>query len=473
MQLYLAGTNPLYWQQISELPEGIYNRGNNQTSSATIDQLFTAFVDLPLGTLLDIYMSVDGGNLRKMATAAIIDNTGFLYARFPIPFSRSLDTIEFTIKENGPNFSPKDKTVASEGFSSGHIAYMFEVQAKAAYQALIDATQLEQNLTILGVEDQLLGSKFGTFTGLSRRADQPVKQYRLQTACLWNAFQFSGTEKGVADAIGCVIGDFDGTLSQISITPSRAVRLNQVFDFPQFGPTGIIPGFFTDGATGTRWDGDLPHFYIPDIGPSGRDFYVDANTDDPDIPTLAVLGPFPGEQTEDKWDVDTVRVFTIPSTNALGNESIVEISSTIALGMPEEAAVATVTAEDVLRRNPPVTTPPTLVWGTDNPDFLANGYVASTVNVTSCIIDGLQKTDEVDLPKEDTDFTVTHLDGKIVWGDPATGKVPDTGTVYTTNYKFRLDRQLKIVLSKIKPAHRSIVILFSRVVSGLPRAVEI
>jgi len=469
MQLYLSGTNPLYWQQISELPDGVYNKGNNQTSSATVNQLFTAFVDLPVGTLLDIYMSIDGGNLRKMTTTSVVDNTGFLYARFPIPHSRSLDTIEITIKENGPNFSPKDRTVASEVFSSGHISYMFEVQAKASHQSLVDATQLEQNLTILGVEDQILGSKFGTFTGLQRRADQSVKQYRLQTACLWNAFQFAATEKGVGDAIRCVIGDFDGDQTTIRVTPSRAIRLNQIFTFPQFGPSGVIPGFFEDGATGVRWDEDTPHFYIADIGASGRGFFENET----DLPTLVTLGPFPGEQTGDKWDVDTVRSFTIATTEAIGNESIVEITSTIALGIPEEAAVAIVSSEEVLRRNPPVTSPPTLGWGADNPDLVANAFVSFPINVTSCIVNGLKKTDEVDLPKEDVDFTVDRLNGKIIWNDPSGFIVPDVDTVYTVNYRFRLDKQLKTVLSKIKPVHKSIVIIFDRITSGLPRALEV
>lgn len=458
MQLYLPGINPLYWKQVSELPEGVYNKTNNQTSTATINQLFVAFVDLPMGTSLDVYMSIDGGNFQFITTANVADNTGFLYARFPIPYSRSMDTVEIILKEHGPNFSIADKTVASEVFSSGHIAYMFEIQDTASQQALIDAVQLEQNLTIEGIDGALLQNKFGVFTELTRRANQTINDYRSQTSCLWKAFQYAATNKGVMDAIRCVIGDFEGAAT-ITLTPTRQVLYNEIFALPQFGATGALPGFFVDNAStsGLRWDEDYPHFYIPDLGVSGTGFFIDGS----DIDTPSVLGPYPMQNTGNQWDSDTVQVFTIPSTNALGNEVMANIEI-FSVGIPEEYAISIVQSEEILRN------------GLNIPDTTANAYLVPPLDIKGYMVGGLWKTDVADLPQLNIDYTLDNLSGKINWKDPASGfKVPDTNTTYIITYQFRLDQALKSVVSKIKPAQKIITLEFSERVSGLPRTLEI
>ena len=472
MQIYFQGTNPLYWKQIEELPQGVYNRDTNQTTSALVNQLFTAFIGRDVGTTVAIYMSVNNGNPTRMATAKVVDETGFVYARFKIPHTQQLPQLDFHIKEFGPFFDFRDKTIASESFSSGNIAYMFEVQAKALEQPLIDSVQIEQNASIDGVEDSLLEPKFGTFTGLTRRSDQLMDTYRGQTSCLWNASQYAGTEKGVEMAVQCILGDFDGTQLNIVIVSSKSLIPNLIFTNDQFGPSGFFPpvaGYMPDHSPTTgyadweRRDNDKPHYYVPDLGPTGDGYFTDGDT----LPTLETLGDFPGVLDGSTFDYDTAQVLTIPSTNAIGSEVTVSLASAATLGIPEEVALANVASEQVLRRNP---ASGGLAYGATNPDYVANPYVAIAIRVTSCIIGGLEKILDSELPKEDVDFTVNRLLGKIIWNN--TAKIPDEGTAYTVSYKFRLDTQLRVAIRKVKPAFKKVLIVFSQISSGLPKSLE-
>jgi hypothetical protein len=453
MQLLLKGVNPLFWNQVSELSDGVYNKENNQASSATINQLLVAFVDLTMGTILDIWMSVDGGTPVKVTSAKILDTVGTLYAKFPIPYSKNMNNIEIQIAKQAGTFN-SNNVVSAEIFATSHIAYLFEIQSQTMGQILDGEQQLEQDITIEGVDEALLEEKFGQLTGLNRRTDQTSNQYRAQTACLWKAFQYSSMEKGIRDAISCLIGRVVG----VTVTPTKSVIPNLIFDAAQFDnryPSASFPNFIVDQTPPlTRNDVDSPHFYIPEIG-SEPDFHVDGDS----LATLDTLAPVEGTY----WDESNVQVLTVHTTEAVGSEVIAEMTSSTSIGLSEEAALANVLNESILRKGG---------TGSSNPDLLFNGYIASMVKVNSVIIGGLEKTLLTDLPQDGVDFIVDRKMGQIIW-DPFSIKIPDTNTVYGVTYDFRLDESLRIVINKIKPVQKKVVIVFSNMISDLPRALVI
>ena len=443
MQFYLSGVTPLFWKQVASQPKGIYNLGTQQTTSAAIKQLFVAFVSRPVGTLVDIYMSINNGNFNLVSQAKIIDNSGFLYSRFDIPYTRNLDGIEIMIRENATN-----AVLANESFSSSHIDFMFEIQAAAFSQTQDAIQQLEQDNSIDGVDDGLLYGKFGVYTGLNRRTNQSSDEYRDQTACLWKAFQHAGTEKGVGDAIACVVG----ASAVQSITPTYLSISNRIFVEPQIGPTANNPAFYTDQVVPVPMlDVDHPHSYIAQISAGFHTNGYDAHTT-----IINALSPLPiGSATA--FNEANVQVFAVNTPEAIANEVVVEVSTGgFFVG---EGTLSIVVGENVTR-----------LPGTYN-DELANGFVATTIVITSYYLTatGPLITATGSMPVEGIDFSADHLAGTITWSP--TGINPAAGTIYTANYSYRLDEAISIVIKKVKPAHKKVVVAFSDVTFNLPNAV--
>lgn len=451
MQFYLSGINPLFWKQVESQSRGVYNLSSQQSTSAAIDQVFVAFVQRPIGTLVDIYLAADNGSFAQVAQAKIVDESGFLYARFKIPYTNNLDNIEVMLKENGTN-----AILANEGFSTSHIDFMFEVQAQAALDAYNRSQQLEEDTSIAKVDDALLYGKYGIYTGLNRRTNQTAGEYRAQTSCLWNAFQYAGTEKGVADAIACVVGPYDSS----TISATRNATSNRIFVQPQMGPTANYPAFYTDVSVPVPlipYDVDgsptvHPHHYVP---ATTGEFYVDGDK----IPTMQTLGPLPAGSATG-FNATNVKTIILHSPNAVANEVTAELSVSSALNVPEQAAISVVLNESNHR-----------LAGTYE-DHLANTMIATEVVVVSCYLSptGTIVVNPLLLPKEGVDFSVAHETGVITWAP--SGIVPADGTVYVVDYSYRLDDAIRVVVKKVKPAHKKVVITFSNTVTTLPRSLE-
>ena len=457
MQFYLSGVNPLFWKQVEVQPRGIYNLTTQQTTSAAIDQLFVAFVQRPVGTLVDIYVAIDGGNFNPVGQAKIVDNSGFIYSRFSLPYTNNLDNIEVMIRENGTN-----AVLANEGFSSSHIDFMYEVQGAAFLDAYTRIQQFEEDGSIVGVDETLLHGKYGVFTGLTRRTNQSANEYRAQTACLWRAFQYAGTEKGLNDAIECIVGSTD---SRIDITPTRETIGNEIFVQPQIGPTGPLstdPSFYTDQSVPVPLialdHADVPptatihpHYYAP--GVTGE-FNVDTS-----VPSnrLSILAPLPtGSATA--FNADNVSVFALHSPEAIANEVVVEVQAVTGLDTFIQGGQSAVTGEGVIR-----------LVGVDN-DQLANGLVTTTVRVTSYYTSPTGSIIVTPPPVEGTDFVVDHLTGTITWA--TTGIRPVDNRMYTVDYSYRLDDAISIVVKQVKPAHKKVLIGFGVSTFNLPPTVE-
>lgn len=437
MQLYLSGITPLFWKQIESQPTGLYNLNNFQASSAPIDQNFVTFIDKPIGTRVGIYM-----NGALQSKAIVVDASGFIYAKFPLPYTENQDSIDIEIREETSGL-----VIQAENFATSHIAFMFEIQADLFNQRLAEVTKLEQNVSIAGVDTSLLEKKFGVFTGLTQRSEQTSAEYRTQTACLWRSYLFASMEEGIIESLKCLLG---ASIS-ITLSPTKEEILNRIFDLPQFGD---LNDDVFDGITLDRKDIDIPHFYMAEIDEGFRTEYTTGNTPphNEGTPLNTILNPDTDQlviDTGETWDATIAQPIGIKTIQAHGNEVIVEIGST------EADAGAVVTGELVQKRS-------------IGDDQLANINILPTI-IVSGAVDGSGNLLSPQ-PLEATDFTVTRETGTIVWG---VGQIPTDGTTYTVGYTYRLDESIRIIIQKIKPAHRSIVVIFQNVTSGLPPAIEV
>lgn len=432
MQIYAAGVDHLFWQQVANLPAGLHNRESNQAPAVPTEQLFTSFVDRPAGTTLGLYM-----NSIKLQDVIVVDDTGFVYARIVLPHTHNESTIELQLRDG-------TVPVESSSFATSNIAFLFAVRADVLTKNMEDAVQLEEDNSIAGVEDSLLEDKYGVFTGLSRRNNQSLTEYRGQTQCLWTSFRFAGTVKGLVDSLKCLLGDIT-----IVLEPTRDVIGNLIFDKDQYVPKsngagGDVftpnPGFWDNAGNRKvkRFDTDTPHYYVADLSPDFRTSYAPGGD-----PTSIILNGGP-DNTPDGWSPDHVRSMTIRTLEAIGNEIFVNIE--------ESDAIRNVVGEQVVRR------------GDTNDDILSNGDIAGPIIVTDAT------TPSTLMPVDGVDFTVDLESGTITWlGTP---QQPTTATLYSVNYPFRLDDEIVIVVKQIKPVQRSVVILFLNQTSGLPKAIE-
>ena len=454
MQIYLSGTTPIFWKQVESLPIGVYNKENDQTSSALIPQTLVAFVNKPTGTILSVLI-----NGSKVGEAKVVDSTGFAYAKLVLPYTKGQDSIDIQLRDTAGTI------IASEAFSTSNIDFIFEIQSSSykgidgfthgTEQTFEDAQQISEDNSIQGVDSAILENKFGVFTGLRRRGDQTVNTYRTQTACLWKAYQFAGTQKGLSDAIACVLG-IAASSTDIVVTPTKSVRANLIFDAPQFD--------FTDHFTPTSpplplVDPDHPHYYV---AIKSADFRLAYTTLDP--APIDIIDP--SVDPSDQFSTDNVRSFTIHTAQAIGNENLVELVPTTAIGLPEDIAAIDIIGESILCRTSNTDTQP---FRNANPDKLANEFIASQVKITEAVIGGTTVISLASLPAQTTDFTVDILAGEITW--LGTAKQPDRNTLYKADYSFRLDKALQTVIKKVKPAARKVVVVFSNVTSGLPQSV--
>jgi hypothetical protein len=438
MQILGLGINPAFWMLVNAQPTGVYNKGIQQAPSAAIPQRLVAFVDLPIGTGVTFWIN---GQLK--ASGQVIDNTGLVFADLVFPYTRNIDTIEIQIRDSN------NKILLQESFATSHIALFLSVQAQVFQPLLDNVIQLDQGTTIAGVGNDILEGKYGIYTGLTRRAEQTIDAYRAQTACLWQAFQYASMEKGLVDAIKCVLG---ATVT-VTLEHSRDIVTNRVFDQIQFKGAGQ----FGEGTPPLpRLDPDSPHYYIADMPAAFRTEFPPGGS------PIDVLGPFPGTPGDD-YDSDTVRSFTIHTTEAVGHEVVVR-------DINESDAIVAITEEQITRRTSTIA-PEGDSDGTDS-DIMANAFIATPVSIVEAIISGSIIINPALLPVQGTDYRVDDLAGKIVWLASATIK-PDPNTQYKVDYSFRLDASLDVVIRRIKPAHKSVVIIFENVTSSLPPALEV
>jgi len=435
MQFYLPGITPTFWTEVESLPTGIYNKGFDQAPSVPINQLLVAFINRPAGTEVGVFL-----NDALIAKAKVIDDSGLVYAKIGLPHSDGQETLEIQIKETSTGI------VLENGlFATNHMGLMFEIQAKMFDQQLTDAEQVAQDNTITGVESALLEPKFGVFTGLSQRNDQTELQYRNQTACLWRAFQYASMEKGLVDAIKCLIG----STATVIVTKSKDEDGNLIFNDQQFVDNDEDGYFIPSGERMKRksWRNppvndvpDRPHYYVHD---RPDDFYL------PPLPfrnsaqdiILNGMDVYPGPRRSEPWDIDVAKPLTIKSVQAIGNEIIVQIN--------EADALITVASEQVMRTS-------------EAYDQIANINIASMlVTVTT--------TGSGNLPKEELVYIVVKLTGEISWLSPygLTSQTPQTGTEYTISYSFRLDEAIRTVIKQIKPVQKSVVVKFVKNVASL------
>jgi len=429
MQFYLPGVTPTFWREVESLPTGVYKKEYDQTPSTPVNQLFVSFLNRPVGTIVGIFI-----NDSLVATSQVIDDSGMIYARISLPHTYGQDDIEVYVKDMFMGV-----VVERSSFSTSNIDLMFEVQAKMFDQQWADSQQIEEDVTIEGVEGSLLESKFGVFTGLSRRNDQTELQYRNQTSCLWKAFRYSSMEKGLVDSLRCLLGQ---NISVV-VSKSKDAYANEVFDVQQFiGDSVGNEGYFPPSVNLVRasWKNppvndipDKPHFYIHD---RPDDFYLPptpAGNRGIDI-ILNGNDVYPVRRSE-PWDTDIARSFTINSNQAIGNEVIVDIN--------ELDAMVSVIDEGMHRQDSLI-------------DQMVDRNVAS-ISITSATTgSGL-------LPVEDVDFVLNRLEGIITWLYPygLTTQTPETNTTYTVSYSFRLDDAIRTVVKQIKPAQKSVVIKFN------------
>ena len=409
MQFYLSGTTPLFWKQIGALPAGVYDKSNDQTSSANIAQLFVAFVDKPVGQVMSIWL-----NGMQVATAAVLNDVGLLYARIPLPYTRAQDSLQIEIKDSVGNI------IQSSSVSTSHIDLFFEAQAAAMTQTYRATAQLEQDTNIQQVEDSLLEDKFGVFTGVEKRFDQSQDGYRAQTSCLWRAYGKAATEQGLVDAIRCIVGS--GVA--LTLTPTRQVIGNKLFDVGQFD------------SSFTRTDVDHPHYYMANLPAKYRTSF--SGTDSPNYMLFSGPPPPPGSPNPN-WDTTNVKAFSFRTRQAIGNEIVVSIGATIT-----DATV--LIANETIRRQA-FTQSPT--------DKISNEYIASAVTILT----------PAGPFTEGADYNISRLNGTITW---VTANRPVDDSDYTISYRFRLDEALKIVAGRVKPAHRKVILTFATPITGLP-----
>ena len=426
MQFYLDGITPLFWNEVASQPSGLYNKELNQSSSAAIKQLFVAFVDVAVGTQVRIMM-----NDAEVATAFVMDDTGLVYARFPIPYSSNNDTINVRIYDYTTN-----ALYQSEYFSTSHIAFTFEAQADAMRKTWDDAEQLTQDNNVLSSEDLIMGGKFGTLTGLQRRREQTMDAYREQTACLLTASPYSGTTKGLLDAIHCLVGS--GVF--VGIITTKANQGNRIYTNPRFKAQNNI---FAEDPPHPMMndDTDDPHYYMADIPAKFRLAYDDppGGTDPSPYYQIFVQGtPSP---VDPGWNETVAQIFRFRTLRAIGNEVIVTIGSTL------YDATVEVATEVVYRQTWPVAI-----------DQMSNKFVASPV-----IIAGYTEG-------AGNDFIIDRLNGAIEW--LSGGTRPADGANYVISYRYRLDEALQIVIGRFKPAFRSVVAVFIPETTGLPLVVR-
>ena len=448
MQLYLPGINPIYWKGISALPDSVYNKENNQTSSALTEQLLVAFIDAPAGTLVNIVVSSPQSGTFQIS-AKVVDDIGLVYTRIEFPYTNSQDDIEITIFDAATNIALEKST-----FATSHMGFMYEIQSQILHQTLETIQQLSENITIEGVEDGLLEFRYGKFTGLDIRPEQTINEYRAQTSCLWKAYQYASMEKGLVDAIGCVLGAVTIVIRRTRDDP-RATIFDQAQFMDQFDVFGApVPDDYVPSVTPwpvavvlVRDDLDDPHYYAAAI----EDGYL-LSTNPQDEVINSGADNTPGAV----WDETVAQSFVILTEEAISNEIQVIIGSS------EEDASSSIPQETVLRCPDDVVSGPL-------PDQLNNINVLPFVIVTQATIGGNPTPPA--MPVENVDFTVDRFTGRITWTNPAL--TPDASTQYLVTYKYRLDEPLKIVIKKVKPAYRSVILTFSNVLSGLPLAIEV
>jgi hypothetical protein len=430
----MPGTTHLFWRQIDVLPDGIHNHEPNQSTAVPVVQRFVSFVDRQIGTPLNLTL-----NGVKVADLVVVDETGFVYADVVFPHSHGQDTIALEIQEtNGV-------LVEQSVFATSNLDFTFEIRSDFGGEVEVDALQVGQNISITGVEQSALTNKFGIYTGLERRNEQTIEQYRAQTACLWRSFQHASMEKGLVDSLRCLLGDV-----AIELELTRDVVGNLIFTHPQYEPaSGDVfaagGGWYPDlrrslDDPSTNYDEvDTPHYYVADIP---TDFYTTAY---PSGGPLSILLTGGADNTPDGWDATHVQSMAIRTLQAIGNEVFVNIQ--------EPDAIRMIVSEQVFRRTGSTT------------DFLGNEDVASSVTVVAAT------TPSTFLPVQGADFTVDVLTGEVTW--LATAQQPVDGTIYTVNYSYRLDEAIKVIVRQVKPAQRSIVILFKNQTSTLPKAIEV
>jgi hypothetical protein len=329
-------------------------------------------------------------------------------------------------------------------FATSNLDFTFEIRSDFGGQVEVDALQVGQNVSIVGVEQALLRDKFGVFTGLERRNDQTIEEYRGQTACLWQSFQHASMESGLVDSLRCLLGDV-----AIVLDFTRDNVGNRIFVHPQYEPdSGDV---FTPGGTwpsGLRRtpddlpnqyvSADTPHYYVANVP---TDFYTTVYPSGGPLSILLTGGP---DNTPDGFTADHVQQLTIRTLQAIGNEVFVQIE--------EADAIRMIVGEQVFRR-----------VGTTQ-DALGSGDVAGAVIVTDAT------TPSTLMPVDGVDFTVDVESGVITW--LGTAQQPTDGTVYRVNYPFRLDDSIVVIVKQIKPVQRSVVILFVNQTSTLPKALE-
>lgn len=447
MQFYLQGINPIFWKMIKVLPDGIYNKENNQTSSAQIEQLLVAFVDKPAGSLVTIvFNSKQTGTFSVQAI--VVDDTGLVYTRVDLPYTQNSDDFEVAI------FDSDNAILERSFFATSHIVFVYEIQAKILHGIMEDTQQLSENITIQGVEDGLLENKFGKFTGLSIRPEQTIGEYRSQTACLWKSYQHASMTKGVIDSIKCILDDVTVVLlrTRDDFIGTIFDRASFIDDDDVFGtpiPDDYVDSDWTDPISIIRDDLDEPHFYIAAI----EDSY-DLNDNPQDIILNTGTDNTPGAI----WGSDVAQSLVIVTEEAISNEI------QLVIGSNEEDASSLIPTETVLRR------PDNVTLGA-LPDQLNNINVLPFVTVTQATIGG--NPAPAALPVENIDFTVDRFTGQITWTPQIPDLTPDAGTLYSVTYRYRLDEALKIVIKKIKPAFRSVILQFVNVMSGLPTGIEV
>jgi hypothetical protein len=290
---------------------------------------------------------------------------------------------------------------------------------------------------------------------LTVRTDQNTDEFRTQTANIWKAFYYAAMEKGLLDAISAIVG----SVVSLTIIHAKDIVGNRIFDVPQFrfesGGSPCDP--WDAGATlvrsgyDERGNAEKPHWYIAEIDADFRTSYTTGNTPPHNLgdPLTTILNQG-SDNNPETWDATIAQSFTIKTTQGHGNEIFIEIGST------EIDAATQVNEEYVLKRSAGA-----------GADQLANTYILPTVEILGCTISGDSQPPA--LPVETTDFTVDRLSGQITWSGPL---IPDDNTTYRTKYKFRLDESLRTVIQQVKPAHRSIVVVFQGVTSGLPLTLE-
>ena len=452
MQFYLSGLNPLFWRSITDLPTSIYNKSNYQGSPANVEQTLVSFVDKPIGTPVKIIVTSTQEGTHTW-DAKVVDDSGLVYVRIKLPYTRNEDSISIKIIESS------GFVLDSGIFSTSWIVFLFEIQAIATQNLLIDTEQLHQNISIQGVEDNLLEAKFGEFTGLTRRNEQTVVVYRAQTACLWQAYQYASMEQGLLNALHCIIG----SSVPISLKLTGDDYIGLIFNRAQFiDPTDVFGNPIDDDYVNSsvpwpdppttpmiRDDTDEPHFFVADID----DDYLSA-TD----PQQQILIPGTDNTPGAIWSEDVAQSFVILTDRAISNEVQVY------LGSAEADAASLVTDSPIQRR------PADVLTGAQK-DVIGNINILPLVVVTEMTQNHLLVTDAAFLPVENTDFTINRLSGEITW-DPFSTKVPDDSSYFKITYQYRLDEALKIVAKKVKPVFRDVVIFFANVISGLPVSVR-